>query len=159
MSKQFETALSTTFGEAQALLLRKHHDYGPHNISRAPGGPLVGLAVRLHDKIARIGNLMQAKPVVTLGCAPPGTILKQPQNESLRDSFLDIANYAIIGLMVMDGNWPDAQGKTQPSLTGLATWRQAQDGKFYPPSSETFDTYGQYDKARPSFINISPTGQ
>jgi len=28
-----------------------------------------------------------------------------PENESLRDSFLDIANYAIIAMMVLDKQW------------------------------------------------------
>jgi hypothetical protein len=25
----------------------------------------------------------------------------------LRDSFIDLANYAIIGLLVLDGEWPE----------------------------------------------------
>jgi hypothetical protein len=29
-----------------------------------------------------------------------------PQNESLKDSFLDLANYAIIAMMVLDDEWP-----------------------------------------------------
>jgi hypothetical protein len=28
-----------------------------------------------------------------------------PENESLRDSFIDMANYALIALLVLDGNW------------------------------------------------------
>jgi hypothetical protein len=31
----------------------------------------------------------------------------EPENESIRDSFLDLANYAIIGLMVLNDQWPD----------------------------------------------------
>lgn len=88
----FERALSTKFDHARELLLKKHRDYGPYNISRAPGGPLIGVSVRLHDKIARVAN------VLAKGAAPA--------NESLRDSFADIANYGIIALMVMDGDWP-----------------------------------------------------
>jgi hypothetical protein len=30
-----------------------------------------------------------------------------PENESLRDSFLDLLNYAAIALMVLDGKWPN----------------------------------------------------
>jgi len=30
----------------------------------------------------------------------------QPQHESLEDSFKDMANYAIIGLLVLQGKWP-----------------------------------------------------
>ena len=74
------------------LLIRKHHDYGPKNIAHSPGGPLNGLRVRMWDKIARINNLLDSGV--------------QPSNESLRDSFLDLANYGIIALMVLDGTWP-----------------------------------------------------
>lgn len=74
------------------LLLSKHKDYGPTNISRAPGGALNGLRVRIHDKTARINNLIDSG--------------KDPQHESLRDSFIDLANYALIALLVIDGEWP-----------------------------------------------------
>jgi len=75
------------------LLLEKHHDYGPSNIATAPGGPLNGLRVRMHDKLARINNLIDNDRI--------------PNNESLRDSFVDLANYAMIGLLVIDGEWPN----------------------------------------------------
>jgi hypothetical protein len=77
--------------ELRELLLRKHADYGPSNILNSPGGPLNGLSVRLYDKVARLNNLLDI-----------GT---PPQNESLRDTLLDIANYATIGLLVVDENW------------------------------------------------------
>jgi hypothetical protein len=77
--------------ELLLLLLQKHEDYGPKNISNAPGGPLNGLNVRMYDKLARLDNLISNK--------------KDPKNESLRDTFLDLANYAIIGLLVLDGKW------------------------------------------------------
>jgi hypothetical protein len=38
------------------LLIKKHKDYGPKNISLSPGGPLNGLRVRMWDKLARINN-------------------------------------------------------------------------------------------------------
>lgn len=93
----FETALGETFAEANLLLLKKHRDYGPKNIAQAPGGAVNGLRVRMHDKLARINHLIDNDA--------------EPQNESLRDSFLDLANYAIIGLMVIDGNWPGAENE------------------------------------------------
>lgn len=80
------------FDDAGALLLKKHHDYGPHNIGASPGGPLNGLRVRMWDKMARINNLIDSGAT--------------PQNESLRDSFLDLLNYSAIALMVLDGKWP-----------------------------------------------------
>jgi len=77
-----------------AMLLRKHRDYGPKNIALAPGGALNGLRVRMHDKLARINNLIDSGV--------------EPENESLIDSFLDLANYAIIAQLVIRGEWPDA---------------------------------------------------
>jgi hypothetical protein len=89
----FEDHLDKVFEEAKQLLLRKHHDYGPHNIGNSPGGPLNGLRVRIWDKVARINNLTERADA--------------PKNESLRDSYVDLVNYGIIALVVMDGNWPD----------------------------------------------------
>ena len=92
MSK-FEDDLSKIFEEAEVLLLKKHLDYGPTNISRAPGGAINGLRVRMHDKTARINHLVDKGAT--------------PENESLRDSFIDLLNYSAIALMVLDNKWPD----------------------------------------------------
>jgi len=87
----FELFVWETYDELAELLLSKHKDYGPKNISDSPGGPLNGLRVRMHDKLARINNLIDNN--------------KKPENESLEDSFKDMANYAIIGLLVLRGKW------------------------------------------------------
>ena len=80
-----------TVQELADLLISKHHDYGPKNISQSPGGPLNGLRVRMWDKFARINNLIDNEV--------------DPEHESLEDSFKDMANYAIIGLLVLRGQW------------------------------------------------------
>jgi hypothetical protein len=90
---KFEDDLSEIFSEAEVLLLKKHRDYGPTNISRAPGGAINGLRVRMHDKTARINHLVDNGAT--------------PENESLRDSFIDLLNYSAIALMVLDNKWPD----------------------------------------------------
>jgi hypothetical protein len=86
-----ETHVANAVKELTALLLSKHRDYGPKNISLAPGGAVNGLRVRMHDKLARINNLVDSG--------------LDPQHESLEDSFKDMANYAIIGLLVLRGQW------------------------------------------------------
>jgi len=91
MNSDFIKAVGTTYDEAETLLLKKHKDYGPKNISGSPGGALNGLRVRMHDKLARINHLYDSGAT--------------PENESLRDSFIDMANYAIIAMLVLDGNW------------------------------------------------------
>lgn len=80
--------------EIVSTIVRKQEDYGPNNIRRSPFGPLQGLTVRLYDKIARLANLSQGR---------------KPQNESLRDTFIDIAGYGIIGLMILDETFPKEQ--------------------------------------------------
>ena len=87
----FEVSVAHTFQELLDLLLSKHKDYGPKNISDSPGGPVNGLRVRMHDKLARINNLVDND--------------RDPEHESLEDSFKDMANYAIIGLLVLREQW------------------------------------------------------
>ena len=89
---KFDLDVWETMDSLAELLLSKHRDYGPKNISQSPGGPLNGLRVRMWDKLARINNLVETK--------------NNPQHESLEDSFKDMANYAIIGLLVLQEKWP-----------------------------------------------------
>lgn len=93
MNDVFVDNVYDTNSELAQLLLRKHTDYGPKNIALAPGGAINGLRVRMHDKMARINHLVDNNAT--------------PENESLEDSFKDLANYAIIGLMVLRGQWPN----------------------------------------------------
>ena len=90
---EFTRDMWNVLDAAGNLLITKHHDYGPLNIARSPGGPINGLRVRMWDKVARINNLVDNN--VT------------PSNESLRDSFVDLLNYSAIALMVLDGKWPE----------------------------------------------------
>jgi len=89
---QFDLDVYEIIDELYMLLLSKHHDYGPLNIAKSPGGPLNGLRVRMWDKIARINHLADTGATA--------------EHESLEDSFKDLANYAIIGMMVLRGKWP-----------------------------------------------------
>ena len=86
---EFEAAIIAR--KAIELLVQKHDDYGSTNISDAPGGALNGLSVRLHDKVARLNNLLSNH--------------KKPKNETIEDTFIDILNYALIALLVLDGKW------------------------------------------------------
>ena len=92
VSNDFIIDVWSVLDSAGNLLIKKHHDYGPTNISMSPGGPLNGLRVRMWDKTARINHLIDSGAT--------------PENESLRDSFIDLLNYSAIALMVLDGTWP-----------------------------------------------------
>ena len=91
--EQFKEEAKPFYSETFQVLVKKQSDYGPKNISQSPGGPLNGLRVRMHDKLSRINNLIDSGAT--------------PENESLRDSFLDLANYSIIAMMVIDEKWPN----------------------------------------------------
>ena len=75
-------------------VIKKQKDYGPNNIRRSPFGPEIGLIVRMYDKLARLANL-QGK--------------ETPNYESLKDTYLDIAGYAFIGMLLLENRFPEAE--------------------------------------------------
>ena len=87
--------------EMYEMFARKHMDYGLNNI--ALGGDIVnnnddkqfsltGLCIRLTDKISRLKNLLiNGRSFV--------------EGEGMEDTFIDIANYGIIGLLVGRDKW------------------------------------------------------
>ena len=76
--------------ELAKIMYKKHQDYGPMNIAGAPGGPMNGLRVRMYDKLARLTHLGNNDT---------------PNYETIEDTLIDLANYAIIGLLVQRGQW------------------------------------------------------
>lgn len=52
---------------------------------------MIGLVVRMNDKVQRLMNLILDR--------------KDPQNESVEDTLIDIANYAVMAKLVMDKEW------------------------------------------------------
>lgn len=90
--ENFKFESLAVYNEAYELLVKKQLDYGPKNIASAPGGALNGLLVRMHDKIARLNNLIYETK-------------DTPKNEPIEDSFIDLLNYSVIALMVLRGKW------------------------------------------------------
>jgi hypothetical protein len=88
--KNLEDAKAITI-ELLTIMYKKHQDYGPMNIASAPGGAMNGLRVRMYDKLARLNNLVDTGDT--------------PNYESIEDTLIDLANYAIIGLLVQRGQW------------------------------------------------------
>ena len=97
LSKEFKNIQN----EMYEMFARKHMDYGLNNI--ALGGDIVnnsddkqfsltGLCIRLTDKISRLKNLLiNGRSFV--------------EGEGIQDTFIDIANYGIIGLLVGRDKW------------------------------------------------------
>lgn len=86
--KTFEEAFDSVVAELKELMIKKHRDYGPKNITDF-GEP--GVLMRVNDKVNRLKNLSKIVPLAT------------PQNESIEDSWKDLANYSIIALMLRRG--------------------------------------------------------
>ena len=97
LSKEFKQIQQ----EMYKMFAAKHMDYGLNNI--ALGGDIVnnsddkqfsltGLCIRLTDKISRLKNLLiNGRSFV--------------EGEGMEDTFIDIANYGIIGLLVGRDKW------------------------------------------------------
>jgi len=84
----FEEACSSTALKIAQLVISKHQDYGASNILAFKER---GLVVRLHDKISRLQNLIWEN--------------NDPVHETIEDTFMDIAGYALIGLMLNEGTF------------------------------------------------------
>lgn len=102
----FEIEVANVFGEAMRILIGRHNDYGPGNIANGYPDPLTALVVRMSDKMERIKNLLST------GNATFG--------ERMRDSWIDVANYGLIGVMVIDGAWPGIDNSARNSQTPLS---------------------------------------
>jgi hypothetical protein len=101
MEKYPET--SKTFQDIQfnqwQLFCKKQKDYGPGNISVGTNLEtdeevklaLMGLWFKMNDKIQRLKQLVIHN--------------QEPENESLMDSFMDLANYALIAQLVKKQVW------------------------------------------------------
>ena len=96
---------------AATLALNKQLDYGPGNIAMTG---VYGLAVRLSDKVARLLNLSAG------GRSP------RVRDESLRDTFEDVLNYAVFGIMLLNDEWGDWEDARQEAAA--STEASKEDG-------------------------------
>ena len=88
-TEQAQLALELTMRNLK-LFDKKQQDYGSGNISNNPM-PEFGVAIRANDKVQRIMNLLSKGA--------------DSQCEAREDSWLDLANYGLIGYMVAKGLW------------------------------------------------------
>jgi hypothetical protein len=94
-------AWKVTQQEQYELFAKKMMDYGLGNISLGTNLEepedinlsLTGIWLRCNDKINRLKNMLKRKG------------RNYVQDEPMIDSFIDIANYGIIAMLVMRGKW------------------------------------------------------
>ena len=89
--KELEGHMATLFLELFEIFKAKQADYGPGNI--AIGGEK-GCLIRTNDKLQRLWQLVW------------GDKENSVKNESVEDTWLDLADYALIALLVRRGEWP-----------------------------------------------------
>ena len=85
----FDDAIHKVAKEIATLVVSKQADYGKRNILNSPFGAEHGIIVRLHDKLARLAHLTKKSG--------------NPKNESIEDTWSDVAGYALIALLIRKG--------------------------------------------------------
>jgi hypothetical protein len=83
MSQSFSGEVERITEDMRQVLLSKRHDYGPGNLSEFGE---YGILVRVSDKFHRL------KTLLTSGDAP--------KHEAIEDTWLDLANYAVLALIM-----------------------------------------------------------
>ena len=84
----FSPVFGEDHGRVLDIVVRKQRDYGHENIARFGR---MGLLVRVHDKIARLENLLGAG--------------RLPNHESIEDNVLDVIGYSIVAAMWEEGSF------------------------------------------------------
>ena len=105
-TQDFERYFSTLYDEAKGILVERQRQYGPANIESL-GVP--GVFSRMSDdKMSRVKKALNGSVVkgrVVLSDAS----LAELQHPSVRDALIDSANYALILLSLIDGQWSHLQ--------------------------------------------------
>ena len=90
-----ETQMSAVQHEAFKLFMKKNADYGDAFANYGP----VGVIVRMGDKIQRLQNITKSG-------------VHFVENESIRDTLIDLHNYAAMAVMLMDEKEKEENNKT-----------------------------------------------
>ncbi len=96
---QTTKAFNEIYIEMYELFAKKQLDYGPQNISMGQSletqeeidFSLLALSIRMNDKLQRLMNLLRNN--------------QKPNNESIEDTLIDLANYSVMALIVKKGRW------------------------------------------------------
>ena len=86
-----KTSIESILDESFNLGVSKNNDYGSENILKFG---IIGIIVRLGDKIARYKNLTTNK-----------NTQQKVKDETIKDTLMDIVNYATYGEMLSNNVW------------------------------------------------------
>lgn len=86
--KTLDQAYQLVLDELMAMFLKKHKDYGKGNILAVKE---LGISMRISEKIERIKHLLLSDTM--------------PNNESIDETWTDIAVYAIIAKLLRNGTF------------------------------------------------------
>jgi hypothetical protein len=89
--------LQRVHDEAMQLFIKKNHDYGDAFANYGT----IGVLVRISDKISRAVSLTE-------------TNVSLIDSESIRDTLIDLHNYAAMGVMLIDEYEPNKKRKLLP---------------------------------------------
>ncbi len=81
-----DEAFDIVLSEVKEMFLKKHKDYGKGNILSLKE---LGIAFREAEKIERLKNLLMNN--------------KEPANESIDETWVDIATYAVLAILYKKG--------------------------------------------------------
>ena len=107
--KEIEEAWLRKAQEVYGVFCKKQADYGPNNIAVAGEQ---GITLRLGDKLSRLFELLGLTSRKNTG---------EAKNEPIRDTWVDFADYGIMGMIVHDGDWPLVDPKEVWGKEALAT--------------------------------------
>ncbi len=88
--------------EAHELFVKKNRDYGD---AFALYGP-IGVVVRIGDKISRLVHLSKNK-------------VQLVDDESVRDTLIDLHNYAAMAIMLLDGDNRESSDDEDPDAPAI----------------------------------------
>lgn len=102
---ELERAWLAKAKEIFELFCQKQRSYGPGNIQSFRD---VGVVIRVSDKIQRLKKAYfgQGLREIKSKCPHCGELIV---GETLRDTWMDLADYGIIGLLCLDGDWPGVE--------------------------------------------------
>jgi len=91
IAKDFDATYLLTSSEILNTVIKKQRDYGHKNIAKFG---ITGLVIRVHDKVARVENLMKKEKYVN-------AVL----DETMLDTLMDIIGYSIIAYMWLNNTF------------------------------------------------------